>query len=76
MAQLAVPNDEEVAPPGLEFILKLLNEILNQINSYLDPVCLAVLSVTCKVCHFRADPMIPSRLNIADLIYRRSVRDS
>jgi len=76
MAQLVVPNDEEVAPPGLAFFLKLPNEILHQINSYLDPVCLAVLSVTCRVCRLRADPMIPFILNIADLIYRRSVRDS
>jgi hypothetical protein len=73
MAQLVVPNDEEVAPPGLALFLKLPNEILHQINSYLDPVCLAVLSVTCSVCHLRADPIILFRLNIADLIYRRSV---
>jgi hypothetical protein len=77
MSQLTVqPNDEEVAPPDVTSICSLPNELLLQINSYLDPVCLAVLSVTCKVYHLRADPMIPFRLNIVNLIYRSSVQQS
>jgi hypothetical protein len=76
-AQLTVqPNDEEVASHDVTSICSLPNELLLQINSYLDPVCLAVLSVTCKVCHLRADPMIPFRLNIVNLIYRSSVQHS
>jgi hypothetical protein len=75
--QLTVPpNDEEAASPDIATICLLPNELLSQINSYLDPVCLAVLSITCKVCHLRADPMIPFRLNIVNLIYRSSAQHS
>ena len=69
-------NNGTVAHPPKGHICLLPVELLLQINSYLDRISLAVLSVTCKVCLLRAGPIVPVRLNTANLIYRSSAHQS